>query len=57
MVYRMTEVYEVWGALKSVLSNARLGLNAKKCLYEGVRHCMWLRLVVREGLKEEILMF
>ena len=25
-----------WGALKSVLSNRRLGIMAKKCLYEGV---------------------
>ena len=25
-----------WGALKIVLSNRRLGIKAKKCLYEGV---------------------
>ena len=32
----MYEGYEVWGALKSVLSNRGLGINAKNCLYEGV---------------------
>ena len=33
---RMNEGYRAWGALKSVLSNRRLGIKAKKCLYEGV---------------------
>ena len=28
--------YSAWGVLKSVLSNKGLGINAKKCLYEGV---------------------
>ena len=28
--------YKAWGALQSGLSNRRLGINAKKCLYEGV---------------------
>ena len=28
--------YKTWGALASVMSNRILGLNAKKCLYEGV---------------------
>ena len=32
----MNEGYRAWGALKSVLINRRLGLKAKKCLYEGV---------------------
>ena len=33
---RMNEGYRAWGALKTVLSNRRLGIKAKKCLYEGV---------------------
>ena len=36
VVHRMDEGYRAWGALKSVLSNRRLGIKAKKCLYEGV---------------------
>ena len=32
----MNEGCEAWGALKSVLSNRGLGINAKKCLYKGV---------------------
>ena len=36
VAHRMNEVYRAWGALKSVLSNRRLGIKAKKCLYEGV---------------------
>ena len=32
----MNEGYKAWGALKSVLSNKELGIEAKKCLYEGV---------------------
>ena len=28
--------YRTYGALKSVLSNRGLGINAKMCLYEGV---------------------
>ena len=36
MVHRMNEGYRAWVALKSVLSNKRLGLKAKKCQYEGV---------------------
>ena len=36
VVHRMNEGYRVWGALKRVLSNRGLGINAKKCLYEGV---------------------
>ena len=35
VVNRMNEGYKAWGALKSVLSNRGLGINAKKCLYEG----------------------
>ena len=35
VVHRMNEGY-IWGALKSVLDNRGLGINAKKCLYEGV---------------------
>ena len=35
VVHRMNEEYKAWGALKSVLSNRGLGINAK-CLYEGV---------------------
>ena len=36
VIHRMNEGYRAWGALKSVLSNRRLGIKAKKCLYEGV---------------------
>ena len=36
VVHRMNEGYRAWGALKSVLSKRGLGINAKKCLYEGV---------------------
>ena len=38
VVHKMNEGYRLraWGALKSVLSNRGLGINAKKCLYEGV---------------------
>ena len=38
VVYKMNEGYRAWGLLKSVLSNRRLGINAKKCPYEGVIH-------------------
>ena len=30
------EGYRAWGVLKSVLSNRGMGINGKKCLYEGV---------------------
>ena len=36
VVHRTNEGYRTWGAMKSVLSNRRLGIKAKKCLYEGV---------------------
>ena len=36
VVHRMNEGYRAWGALKSVLSYRGFGINAKKCLYEGV---------------------
>ena len=36
VVHRMNEGYRAWGALKSVLSNRRMEIKAKKCLYEGV---------------------
>ena len=39
VVHRMNEGYRAWGALKSVLSNRRVGIKAKKCLYEGVINC------------------
>ena len=32
----MNEGYRAWRGLKSVLSNRGLGIQAKKCLYEGV---------------------
>ena len=32
VVHRMNEGHREWGALKSVLSNRRLGIKAKKCL-------------------------
>ena len=35
LILRMYEGYKAWGALKCVLSNRGLGINAKKCLYEG----------------------
>ena len=34
VVHRTNEGYRAWGALKSVLSNRGLGINAKKSLYE-----------------------
>ena len=36
MVHRMNVGYRAWGVLRSVLSNRGLGINSKKCLYEGV---------------------
>ena len=36
VVRRMNDGYRAWGALKSGLSNRRLVIKAKKCLYEGV---------------------
>ena len=36
VVHRMNEGYKAWEALKSVLSNRGLGINAKKCIIEGV---------------------
>ena len=36
VVHRMNEGYRAWGALKSVPSKRGLGIQAKKCLYEGV---------------------
>ena len=35
VVHRMKEGYRAWGMLKSVLNNRGLGVNVKKCLYEG----------------------
>ena len=32
----MNQGYGAWGSLKIVLSKKRLGIKAKKCLYEGV---------------------
>ena len=34
VVRKMNEGCRAWGALKSVLSNRRLGVKPKKCLYE-----------------------
>ena len=36
IVHRMNMGYRAWSAPKSVLSNKRLGIKAKKCLYERV---------------------
>ena len=36
VVHRMNRGHKGWGALKYVLSNKGLGINAKQCLYEGV---------------------
>ena len=36
VVHRMNEGYRAGGALKSVLSNSRLGIKPNKCVYEGV---------------------
>ena len=36
VVHRLNEGYRARGALKSVMSNRRLRIKAKKCLYEGV---------------------
>ena len=35
VVHRMNEGYRAWGAMKSLLNNRGLGINAK-CLHEGV---------------------
>ena len=32
VVHRMNDEYTAWGALKSVLNNRGLGINAKNCL-------------------------
>ena len=34
VVHRMNKGYRAWGAVKSVMSNREVGINAKKCLYE-----------------------
>ena len=49
-VHRMNEEYRALGALKSVLSNGRLGIKAKKCLSEGV-----INSVVAERRKVNVL--
>ena len=36
VVHGMNEGYKAWRALKSVLSNSQFGINAKKCINEGV---------------------
>ena len=36
VVHRMNEGYRACEALKSVPSNRRLGIKAKKCLFEGI---------------------
>ena len=36
VVQRMNEGYCAWGVLKSMMSNGRLGIMAKKGLYKGV---------------------
>ena len=36
VVHRMNKGYRAWLALKSLLSNKGLGINDKKCLYEGL---------------------
>ena len=36
VVHRMNVGYRAWGVLRSVLSIRGLGINSKKCLYEGV---------------------
>ena len=36
MVHGIKEEYRAWRALKGLLSNRRLGIKAKKCLYEEV---------------------
>ena len=36
VVYRTNEGYRAWGALKGVLDNRGLVINAKNCLYEGI---------------------
>ena len=40
VVHKMNEGYRALGALKSVLNNSGVGINVKKCQYEGVRG-MW----------------
>ena len=36
VVHKMNERHIAWGAMKNELSNRRLGIKAKKCLYDGV---------------------
>ena len=36
VVHRINERYRAWRALKSVLTNRVLGMDAKKCLYERI---------------------
>ena len=36
VVHTINEGYRAWGALKSVLINGGVGIDTKKCLYEGV---------------------
>ena len=50
VIHGMNAGYRAWGALKSVLNKRRMGINAKKYLYEGViiiiiiiikKCCLW----------------
>ena len=36
VVHKMNKGYRAWGALKSVLINRGLGINANKCVYDRV---------------------
>ena len=56
VVHRLNQEYRAWRALKSELNNRGLGINMKKCLYEGVIVPValygaeaWVREVLREG--------
>ena len=52
VVHRMNEGYRAWGALESVLSKIKLGIKAKKCLYQEVIVPMALY-DLRHGVYEE----
>ena len=51
--------YNAWGAIKRVLINRGLGINEKKCLYDGVivtriERVMHEEELIRAGIKREL---
>ena len=51
IVQRMNERYKVWRAMKSVLTNRGLGINAKKYLYEGAQVPTALYEIETQGMR------